>query len=162
MHCLREEWPAKTRWRRMKVCWWCRSWRTDSRSTRINWSMCVWPPWTWETLCQGFASLSSSCCVFVDEQCLMWWCLILRIMTICSSASLNTWSGSHSWAIARRPCRWTPPSSCRSVQRSPFEKYLTEHSHNYRKCADVLGTLQKIFVLFSKYKYLNILKSSYI
>lgn len=58
--CLCEECPADTSWRPMKVWWWCRSWRTDSRSTLINWSTSVCRPWTCGTLYQRFASLSSS------------------------------------------------------------------------------------------------------
>lgn len=58
--CLCEECPADTRWRPMKVWWWCRSWRTDSRNTLINWSTSVCRPWTCGTLYQRFASLSSS------------------------------------------------------------------------------------------------------
>lgn len=86
--CLHEECPAETHWRQMKAWWWCRSWRTDSRNTLINWSMCACLPWTWEMLCRG-------------------------IMTTCSSVSLNIWSGSHRWPIAWRRYRWTPLSLCR-------------------------------------------------
>lgn len=105
----------------MKVWWWCRSLRTDSQNTWINWSTSVWLPSISNTLYLGFTSLSSShvqsCCVFVDEPCVTL-CVVCdddRIMMIWSDVSLNTWSGCSRWMNVWKLCTWTRLDLCRSV-----------------------------------------------